>query len=131
MALSCAHRAFPLSGGTADLCRDPRGHGDCVVLLDVQLLDTKRHSHVGYLCHRASNGGFEKYGGERREWSREGRGGRVVLPLSELEMLNIKGQAAVGILAAPEYLMLASLYGLIYAGALLSGACLVFQRRDF
>jgi ABC-type transport system involved in multi-copper enzyme maturation permease subunit len=48
-----------------------------------------------------------------------------------LEMLNIKGQAAVGILAAPEYLLFASLYGLFYAGALLSGACLVFQQRDF
>ncbi|MGZ9203637.1 MAG: ABC transporter permease, partial [Nitrospira sp.] len=48
-----------------------------------------------------------------------------------LEMLNIKGQAAVGILVAPEYLMLASLYGLVYAGVLLSGACLVFQQRDF
>lgn len=48
-----------------------------------------------------------------------------------LEMLNIKGQAAVGILAAPEYVMLASLYGLLYAGVLLAGACLVFQRRDF
>jgi len=48
-----------------------------------------------------------------------------------LEMLNIKGQAAVGIQVAPEYLMLASLYGLVYAGILLSGACFVFQRRDF
>lgn len=48
-----------------------------------------------------------------------------------LEMLNIKGQAAVGILVAPEYLILASLYGLAYAGVLLSGACLIFQQRDF
>jgi Cu-processing system permease protein len=48
-----------------------------------------------------------------------------------LEMLNIKGQAAVGIPAAPEYMMLASLYGLLYAGMLLTVACLVFQRRDF
>ncbi|GAB1722762.1 MAG: ABC transporter permease subunit [Nitrospira sp. CR1.1] len=48
-----------------------------------------------------------------------------------LEMLNIKGQAAVGIVVAPEYLVLASLYGLLYAGLLLAGACLVFQRRDF
>ena len=48
-----------------------------------------------------------------------------------LEMLNIKGQAAVGILVTPEYLMLSSLYGVIYAGVLLSGACLVFQQRDF
>ncbi|MFO0719261.1 MAG: ABC transporter permease subunit [Nitrospira sp.] len=48
-----------------------------------------------------------------------------------LEMLNIKGQAAVGLVVAPEYLMLASLYGLLYAGLLLTGACLVFQQRDF
>lgn len=48
-----------------------------------------------------------------------------------LEMLNIKGQAAVGIVVAQEYLMLASLYGLLYAGLLLAGACLVFQQRDF
>jgi Cu-processing system permease protein len=46
-------------------------------------------------------------------------------------MLNIKGQAAVGIVAAPEYVMLASLYGVMYAGVLLTGACLVFQQRDF
>jgi ABC-type transport system involved in multi-copper enzyme maturation permease subunit len=48
-----------------------------------------------------------------------------------LEMLNIKGQAAVGIPAAPEYVVLASVYGLLYAGVLLTGACLVFQQRDF
>ena len=48
-----------------------------------------------------------------------------------LEMLNIKGQASVGILVAPEFVMLASLYGLLYAGVLLTGACLVFQQRDF
>ena len=48
-----------------------------------------------------------------------------------LEMLNIKGQAAVGILVAPEYLLLASLYGVMYAGVLLTSACLVFQKRDF
>ncbi|MCW5797471.1 MAG: ABC transporter permease subunit [Nitrospira sp.] len=48
-----------------------------------------------------------------------------------LEMLNIKGQAAVGIVAAQEYVMMASLYGVMYAGVLLTGACLVFQQRDF
>ncbi len=48
-----------------------------------------------------------------------------------LEMLNIKGQAAVGILVAPEYLLLASLYGVMYAGVLLTIACLVVQKRDF
>jgi ABC-type transport system involved in multi-copper enzyme maturation permease subunit len=48
-----------------------------------------------------------------------------------LEMLNIKGQAAVGIAAGPEYVLMASLYGLVYAGFLLTGASLVFQQRDF
>ena len=48
-----------------------------------------------------------------------------------LEILNIKGQAAVGILVTSQYLMLASLYGIAYAGVLLVGACAVFQRRDF
>ena len=48
-----------------------------------------------------------------------------------LEMLNIKGQAAVGILVAPEYLLLSSLYGVMYAAAPLTSACLVFQNRDF
>lgn len=48
-----------------------------------------------------------------------------------LEMLNIKGQAAVGILVTPEYLILASLYGMVYAAVLITGGCLIFQRRDF
>lgn len=48
-----------------------------------------------------------------------------------LEMLNIKGQAAMGIPVGFDYLMLASLYGLIYAALLITGACLVFDRRDF
>ncbi len=66
----------------------------------------------------------------------EGGIGKAVVDLlyylcPNLEMLNIKGQAAVGVPAAPEYMMLASLYGLLYAGVLVTGACLVFQRRDF
>ncbi|MCS6289930.1 MAG: ABC transporter permease [Nitrospira sp.] len=66
----------------------------------------------------------------------EGVVGKAVVDLlyylcPNLEMLNIKGQAAVGVSVAPEYMMLASLYGLLYAGVLLTGACLVFQRRDF
>ena len=48
-----------------------------------------------------------------------------------LEMLNIKGQAAVGILVTSEYLLLASLYGLVYAAVLITGGYLIFQRRDF
>ena len=66
----------------------------------------------------------------------EGGIGKAVVDLlyylcPNLEMLNIKGQAAVGVAAAPEYMLLASLYGLLYAGLLLTVACLVFQRRDF
>lgn len=68
--------------------------------------------------------------------SSEGGIGRTVVNVlyylcPNLEMLNIKGQAAVGIPAAPEYMILASLYGLLCAGVLVTGACLVFQRRDF
>jgi Cu-processing system permease protein len=48
-----------------------------------------------------------------------------------LESLNIKGQAAVGISVGLDYLVLASLYGLAYAAVLVTGACFVFQRRDF
>jgi ABC-type transport system involved in multi-copper enzyme maturation permease subunit len=48
-----------------------------------------------------------------------------------LEALNIKGQAAVGIPVGFDYLVLASLYGFAYAAVLVAGACLVFQRRDF
>jgi hypothetical protein len=47
------------------------------------------------------------------------------------EMLNIKGQAAVGIPVGFDYLFLASAYGLTYAALLITGACLVFSRRDF
>jgi len=66
----------------------------------------------------------------------EGGLGKAVVDLlyylcPNLEILNIKGQAAVGILVAPEYMMFASLYGLLYAGVLVTGACLVFQQRDF
>ena len=66
----------------------------------------------------------------------EGGVGKAVVDLlyylcPNLEMLNIKGQAAVGVAAASEYMLLASLYGLLYAGVLVTGACLVFQRRDF
>ncbi|HJT19322.1 MAG TPA: ABC transporter permease subunit [Nitrospira sp.] len=48
-----------------------------------------------------------------------------------LEMLNIKGQAAVGIPVGFDYLFLASAYGLTYAALLITGACLIFSRRDF
>ncbi len=48
-----------------------------------------------------------------------------------LELLNIKGQAASGALVEMGYQMTATAYGLLYAGLLLTGACLIFQRRDF
>lgn len=48
-----------------------------------------------------------------------------------LEMLNIKGQAASGLLVEAGYQATATAYGLLYAGLLLTGACVIFQRRDF
>lgn len=48
-----------------------------------------------------------------------------------LEMLNVKGQAASGLFVEAGYQATATAYGLLYAGLLLTGACLVFQRRDF
>lgn len=48
-----------------------------------------------------------------------------------LELLNIKGQAASGVLVEMGYQVTATAYGLLYAGLLLTGACLIFQRRDF
>jgi ABC-type transport system involved in multi-copper enzyme maturation permease subunit len=48
-----------------------------------------------------------------------------------LEVLNIKGQAAIGMPASWSYQALASLYGLAYTALLLTAACIVFQRRDF
>jgi ABC-type transport system involved in multi-copper enzyme maturation permease subunit len=48
-----------------------------------------------------------------------------------LEMLNIKGQAAAGKAVPLSYQALTSLYGLLYAAMLIAAACWVFQRRDF
>ena len=48
-----------------------------------------------------------------------------------LEVFNIKGQAASGILVEAGYQATATAYGLLYAGLLLTGACLIFQRREF
>ncbi|MDH4187319.1 MAG: ABC transporter permease [Nitrospira sp.] len=48
-----------------------------------------------------------------------------------LELLNVKGQAASGLVIEIGYLATATAYGLLYAGLLLTGACLIFQRRDF
>src|SRR5262245_60486211 len=48
-----------------------------------------------------------------------------------LEVLNIKGQAASGVLMSSGYQLTATAYGLLYASLLLFGACHVFERRDF
>lgn len=48
-----------------------------------------------------------------------------------LELLNIKGQAGSGVLMEMGYQVTATAYGLLYAGLLLTGACLIFQQRDF
>jgi ABC-type transport system involved in multi-copper enzyme maturation permease subunit len=48
-----------------------------------------------------------------------------------LEILNIKGQAASGSPVALSYQATATLYGLFYTGILLVAACAIFQRRDF
>ncbi len=48
-----------------------------------------------------------------------------------LEMLNIKGQAAAGLSVSLAYQSMATVYGLFYASLLLAVACVIFQRRDF
>lgn len=48
-----------------------------------------------------------------------------------LEMLNVKGQAARGVTVAFSYQFLATAYGLLYAAMLITAACVIFQRRDF
>jgi ABC-type transport system involved in multi-copper enzyme maturation permease subunit len=48
-----------------------------------------------------------------------------------LEMLNIKGQAAYGLHIPWSYVFVAGSYGLAYASLLLVFACLVFRYRDF
>lgn len=51
--------------------------------------------------------------------------------IPNLETLNIKGQSAAGISVDLGFQMTATIYGLLYTGLLLVGACLIFQRRDF
>ncbi len=48
-----------------------------------------------------------------------------------LDMLNMKGQAAMGIAIPLTYQALATTYGLLYAGMLIVAACLIFHQRDF
>jgi hypothetical protein len=48
-----------------------------------------------------------------------------------LEALNLKGEAASGVALGASYVSLIAGYGLLYAAVLVTGACFVFQRRDF
>jgi ABC-type transport system involved in multi-copper enzyme maturation permease subunit len=48
-----------------------------------------------------------------------------------LEMFNIKGQAAMGIPVTPSYMAIVTAYGLLYAALAITAACMIFQRRDF
>ena len=48
-----------------------------------------------------------------------------------LEVLNVKGQAAMGQVVSLSYQVLSSAYGLLYASLLIAAACLVFERREF
>lgn len=48
-----------------------------------------------------------------------------------LEMLNIKGQAAAGVPVVLSYQAVATAYGLLYSCLLLAVACAVFEHRDF
>ncbi len=48
-----------------------------------------------------------------------------------LDMLNIKGQAAAGVSVLLTYEAMATVYGLLYSCLLLALACAVFERRDF
>lgn len=48
-----------------------------------------------------------------------------------LEILNVKGQAAMGVHVSYAYQAMATSYGLLYTALLLAGACVIFQRRDF
>lgn len=50
--------------------------------------------------------------------------------LPNLEILNIKGQAARGTPVSLPYQALASGYGILYACACLAAACLIFKHRD-
>lgn len=51
--------------------------------------------------------------------------------LPDLEALNVKGQAANGVPVEAAFQAASTAYGLLYAALLLTGACLIFQRRDF
>lgn len=47
------------------------------------------------------------------------------------EMLNMKGQAALGIPISMTYYGLATIYGILFSSLLITGACFIFRHRDF
>ncbi len=51
--------------------------------------------------------------------------------LPNLDRLDIKGDAAAGSPIAASRIAFSALYAVLYSGALLSGAVLLFRRRDF
>lgn len=51
--------------------------------------------------------------------------------LPNLELLNVKGQAASAVVIPLAYQIGVSVYGVTYAGLLVVAACVVFERRDF
>ena len=48
-----------------------------------------------------------------------------------LELFNLKGQAAYAIPVEASYVLASTAYGMAYAGVFLAMACLVLERRDF
>jgi ABC-type transport system involved in multi-copper enzyme maturation permease subunit len=69
-------------------------------------------------------------GAGRSEWL-QAIVGAVYYLCPNLELLNIKGQAALGVPVSAWYQLSASAYGLLYTAVVLAGACIVFSRRDF
>jgi hypothetical protein len=51
--------------------------------------------------------------------------------LPNLELFNARGPAVHGVAPAPERFLLSYAYMVLYTGALLCGAVLVFRRREF
>lgn len=51
--------------------------------------------------------------------------------LPNLDNFNIKGKVAHGLYVSPRYMIMVTLYGLLYIGAVLLISGVIFQRRDF
>ncbi len=51
--------------------------------------------------------------------------------LPNLDNFNIKGKVVHGIYVSPSYMMMVTLYGFLYIGAVLLISGFIFQRRDF